>query len=225
MTGSAFSCGERTWMKWMSSPVDLGDEVRQRARASHDMCGDLADPSSACESLGSGGSDRSHPVRVADRVMHVRAEPIGGGQRVLVGHGPRQLPDLRVGGGQPGRAKQPDVGERGGRQEHAAFRPDPLTTASTTNSTPSGTSGTRDLVTTLPAASRRWVVWASAAETVIECRRPVGRCGVHHRPTRTTAPTSMDEIFGRGKGSPGASRPRESDPGNSRDLSFVVLTN
>ena len=56
-------------------------------------------------------------------------------------------------------------------------------------------------------------------------RRPVGRCGVHHRPTRTTAPTSMDEVFGRGKGSPGASRPRESDPGNSRDLSFVVLTN
>jgi hypothetical protein len=38
-----------------------------------------------------------------------------------------------------------------------------------------------------------------------------------HRPSRLLAP--------RRRGSLGASRPRESDPGNSRDLSFVVLTN
>jgi hypothetical protein len=106
MTGSGFSCGERTWMKWMSSPVDLGDEVRQGARAS------------------------PHP-----RLFSVSP----------------QATLLRM------------------------F-----------------------------AASRWSVVWVSAAETGIECRRrPVGHCGVHHRPTRITAPTSMDEVSARGKGSPG----------------------
>ena len=31
------------------------------------------------EKLGRGGGDRGHPVRVAERLMHIRAEPIGGG--------------------------------------------------------------------------------------------------------------------------------------------------
>src|SRR5579859_154937 len=49
------------------------------AERDHDMRGVLADPVSAGERLGGGGGDRGHPVRVADRLMHVRAEPIGGG--------------------------------------------------------------------------------------------------------------------------------------------------
>jgi hypothetical protein len=77
------------------------------AERDHDMRGVLADPPSAGQRLGSGGGDRGDPVRVADRLMHVRAKPVGGCQPVLVGHRCCQLPDCGVGGGEPGRAQQP----------------------------------------------------------------------------------------------------------------------
>ena len=32
ISGSAFSCGDLTWMKWMSDAVDLGRELQQRVQ-------------------------------------------------------------------------------------------------------------------------------------------------------------------------------------------------
>ena len=37
ISGSASSCGERTWMKWMSTPSISVDELRQRVQPRLDL--------------------------------------------------------------------------------------------------------------------------------------------------------------------------------------------